>query len=225
MRIIVVAVLATVAVLAMVGVLLVFVFSQLTEDREDASARRTDRPTREDNPREGSVPEVAQELRLVAIVPSPRIVRLEGPGETERLTVQGYYSDRSVGDLDDGQGAPVSYSSSDPSVAEVDSRGAVTSIEVGGADITVTYKDLTATVPVFVWGSMQAVPPIDPERVLEVDGDGSAIVLNRVMVELEPGYDFAAAEQIAAQISGQVVFEFRTFPGYLSSSTRTAKAN
>ena len=35
------------------------------------------------------------------------------------------------------------------------------------------------------------------------------------MVELEPGYDFDAAEQIAAQISGQVVFEFRTFPGYL----------
>ena len=215
MRIIVVAVLATVAVLAMVGVLLVFVFSQLTEDREDASARRTDRSTREDNPREGSVPEVAQELRLVAIVPSPRIVRLDGPGETERLTVQGYYSDRGVGDLDDGSGATVSYSSSDPSVAEVDTRGFVTGLSAGGADIIVTYGDLVATVPVFVWGTMKAVPPIDPERLLEVSEDGSAIVLNRVMVELEPGRDAHDADEVATGIGGQVVFEYRTFRGYL----------
>ena len=215
MRIIVVAVLATVAVLAMVGVLLVFVFSQLTEDREDASARRTDRSTREDNPREGSVPEVAQELRLVAIVPSPRIVRLDGPGETERLAVQGYYSDRSVGELDDGSGATVSYSSSDPSVAEVDTRGFVTGLSAGGADIIVTYGDLIATVPVFVWGTMKAVPPIDPERLLEVSEDGSAIVLNRVMVELEPGRDAHDADEVATGIGGQVVFEYRTFRGYL----------
>ena len=139
-----------------------FVLSRSTEERDHVSTKQTDRSTsRDDDQGDEPVPEVAQELRLVGIVPSPRIVRLDGPGETERLTVQGYYSDRSMGDLDDGQGAPVSYSSSDPSVAEVDSRGAVTSVEVGGADITVTYKDLTATVPVFVWGSMQAVPPID----------------------------------------------------------------
>ena len=79
----------------------------------------------------------------------------------------------------------------------------------------VSYGDLTATVPVLVWGPMRSVPPVDPERLLEIADDGSAIVLNRVMVELEPGYDAMDAEDVAAEIDGQIVFEFRTFPGYL----------
>ena len=67
-------------------------------------------------------------------------------------------------------------------MAEVDSRGVVTGLAVGGADVVVSYGDLTATVPVFVWGPMRTVPPVDPQRLLEVSDNGSAIVLNRVMV-------------------------------------------
>ena len=215
-RIIAVAILATLAVLATLGGALFFIFNQFTEDRENVSARRADRSAqREDRQREAPVPKVDQELRLVAIVPLPRIVRLDGPAERERLAVRGYYSDRSVGDLDDASGVAVSFSSSDPSVAEVDSRGVVTGLQTGGADITVSYDGLTATVPVFVWGPMRAVPPVNPERVLEVDDDGSGIVLNRVMVELEPAYDASDANEVASQIAGRVAFEFSTFPGYL----------
>ena len=215
-RMIAVAVFATVAVLATVGVALVLILNQLTEGQEDASARRTDQSTqRVDADPQALVGEVEQEVRLVAIVPSPRIVRLDGPGETEQLSVRGYYSDRSESDLDDGALAAISYASSDPTVAQVDSHGVVTGLDTGGANIAVSYGDLAATVSVFVWGPMRAVPPIDPERVLEVSDDGSAIVLNRVMVELQPGYDVNDAEEVAGQIGGQVVFEYRTFPGYL----------
>ena len=156
-----------------------------------------------------------QEVRLVGIVPSPRIVRLDTPGDWRQLTVHGYYSDRSQSELDDDARSAISYSSSEPSVVQVDDSGVVTGLAMGGADIEVRYEDYAATVPVFVWGQMQAVPPFDPERVLEVSEDGSAIILNRVMVELEPSYDAGDAEEVAAAIGGQVIFAFRTFPGYL----------
>ena len=167
---------------------------------------------------------VKQEVRLVGIVTSPQTVWLDDVGDSERLSVRGYYSDRSVAGLDDGSGATVSYASTDPSVARVDSDGVVTGVKTGGADVMVSYGNLSAAVPVFVWGPAMEVPPIDPAKLLDVDDDGSAIVLNRVMVELEPGYDLKDASLVASEIDGQVVFEFRTFPGYLVEFTaRTAE--
>ena len=158
---------------------------------------------------------VKQEVRLVGIVPSPQIIRLDHTGNAITLSIQGYYSDQSVGDLDDGSGAALSYASSYPSVVQVDSDGIVTGKKTGGADVTVTYGSLEATVPVFVWGPMRAVPPHNPDLVLEVSDNGSGILLNRLMVELEPGYNFQDARRVASDIDGEVVFEFRTFPGYL----------
>ena len=158
---------------------------------------------------------IKQEVRLVGIVPSPQIIRFDHTGNAITLSIQGYYSDQSVGDLDDGSGVALSYNSSDPSVVKVAANGVVTAMKTGGADVTVTYGSLDATVPVSVWGPMRAVPPHDPDRVLEVSDNGSAILLNRLMVELEPGYDFKDARRVAFDIDGEVVFEFRTFPGYL----------
>ena len=208
-----------VALLALAAVALVIVFNDGADEREragDDPSERTDTPERRaERAPEEPTSEVEQEVALVGIVPSPRIVRLYGPGETATLTVRGYYSDRSERYLDEGAGPAISYSSSDSSVVEVDERGVVKGLESGGADIVVSYGDLTATVPVLVWGPMRSVPPVDPERLLEIADDGSAIVLNRVMVELEPGYAAMDAEDVAAEIDGQIVFEFRTFPGYL----------
>ena len=208
-----------VALLALAAVALVIVFNDGADEGEragDDPSERTDTPERRaERAPEEPTSEVEQEVALVGIVPSPRIVRLDGPGETETLTVRGYYSDRSERDLDEGVGATVSYSSSDSSVAEVDERGVITGLEPGGADIVVSFGDLTATVPVLVWGPMRSVPPVDPERLLEIEEGGAAIVLNRVMVELEPGHDATDAEEVAAEIDGQIVFEFQTFPGYL----------
>ena len=158
---------------------------------------------------------VTQEVRLVGIVPSPKIIRLDHTGDSERLSVRVYYSDQSMGDLEDGSGATVSYTSSDSSVVQVDSDGVVTGIKTGGTDVVVKYGSLSATVPVFVRGMVRTMPPINPDRLLEVGDDGSAIVLNRVVVELEPGYDSRDAERVASDIDGEVVFEFRTFPGYI----------
>ena len=159
--------------------------------------------------------EIAQEIQLVDIIPSPRIITLNGAGGSQRLTVQGFYSDGSIGELEADSGAAFSYTSSDSEVVQVSSDGVVSSIKAGGADITVTYGNFDAEVPVLVWGEVRQIPPIDPERLLEIDDDGSAIVLNRVMAELEPGYSAEDAAEVAASIGGEVIFEFRTFPGYV----------
>ena len=67
-----------------------------------------------------------------------------------------------MGDLDDGSGASLSYSTSDPSVAEVAADGVVTGKKTGAADVTVTYGSLEATVPVFVWGPDEGRPSPQP---------------------------------------------------------------
>ena len=203
-----------VAVLGFVALVAFAIVNYAVDKESDATAGSSDRSPRRDNGRpRTAAPE--QEVHLVGILPSPRIIRLDSTGESERLSVSGYFSDRTVNDLDDGSAATVSFNSSDPLVANVDSRGVVTGLAVGGADVVVSYGDLTATVPVFVWGPMRTVPPVDPQRLLEVSDDGSAIVLNRVMVELAPGYNADDAGEVAAEIEGQIAFEYRTFPGYL----------
>ena len=117
-----------------------------------------------------------------------------------------------------------SYTSSDVSVAQVDSDGLLTSVKAGGADVTVSYHSYTATVPVLIWGLVRSIPPIDSDRLLQVSDDGSLIVLNRVMVELKLGYGPADARQVASSIGGSVIFEFRTFPGYvIEFGARTEK--
>ncbi len=209
-----------VAIFAAAAAVVAIVLINADDDRSGGSTRRTanrsDLPPRSEAGPSGAISgQAGEEMRLVAIVPSPRIVRLDEPGDSQRLTVSGYYSDRSEADLERDALADVSYASSDPSVAQVDSRGVVTGVETGGADITVTYQDHTATVTVFVWGEMRTVPAFDSERLLETSDDGSAIILNRVMVELEPGREASDADEVAAQIGGSVLFAFRTFPGYL----------
>ena len=205
-------------IVAVAAVATVILLINDNDDRGGSSSRRTasrlDRPTQQEAG-QPTVDASEPEVRLVSILPSPRIIRLDAPGDSQRLAVRGYYSDRNRADLDDDALALVSYTSSDPAVVEVDSRGTVTGVTTGGADVTVSYRDHTATVSVFVWGEMRAVPPVDPERLLEVADDGSAIVLNRVMLELESGHDSNAAADLATQIGGEVVFAFRTFPGYL----------
>ena len=160
-------------------------------------------------------PTNGQEVRLVAIVASSRILRLDGPGDSAKLRVQGYYSDQGVRDLKVDSVAAFSFTSSDPSVAQIDANGVVTGIQIGGADITVTYRGLATTATVFVRGMTRTIPPIDPDRLLRLGDDGSAIVLNRVVVELQPGYESGDADLVARDIGGEVIFEFQTFPGYI----------
>ena len=159
--------------------------------------------------------DVEQEVRLVGIVTTPAIVRLDAPGDSQGLLLQGRYSDRSVGDLEEDYIGTVSYSSTNPSVARVGSSGIVTGMETGGTEISIHLQNFTAIVPVFVWGPVKEVPPVDMDRVLVIDDDGAGILLNRVMVELEPGYSASDAGQLASDIDGLVVFEYPPIDVYL----------
>ena len=189
-----------------------WVTAVIGSDDEDPATRI---PTVSSESGEDQATRFPQEVRMIDINPSPRIVTLNGEGQSQQLSVQGFYSDGTTGELAKISDAEFSYTSSDPSVAEVSADGLITSLKAGGADITVTYGGFDAEVPVLVWGEIRQIPPIDPERVLEIDDDGTAIVLNRVMVELEPGYGPADAEDLAAYAGGRIIFEYETFPGYI----------
>ena len=108
------------------------------------------------------VQEITHEVQLVGIVPSPRIVRLDDPGDSLQLSVQGYYSDGTLGELEDANGKTLTYTSSDPLAAQVSDDGVVTALEKGGADIEVGYVGFTAMVPVLVWGEVRRIPTIKP---------------------------------------------------------------
>ena len=184
------------------------VVGTVTPQQEETASGRTQPPQQD-------ILIVPQEIKLIDIIPSPRIVTLNGPGQSQRLTVQGFYSDGTTGDLVFEPGEEFFFASSDTSVVEVAPNGVVSSLKAGGADVLVAYRNLEAEVPVLVWGEVRQIPPIDPDRLLTIDEDGTAIVLNRVMVRLRPGYGPEDAARVAESVGGEVIFKFRTFPGYI----------
>ncbi|MCE2458199.1 MAG: S8 family serine peptidase [Dehalococcoidia bacterium] len=165
-----------------------------------------------DEPSEPSVPQV---VRLVGLVPSPGTVILNEVGDTDTLSVQGYYSDQSLADLALNF---VTHQSTDSGVVSVTPDGIVTANGPGGADIIVGFGNFKARVHAVVIGDIPTLPPIDSDMVGVIHGLGGdevRAVLNRVIVELEPGLGTSVAEEIAMALDGQVVFSYRTFPGYI----------
>ena len=169
--------------------------------------------------------EIPQQARMIGIITLPRTVQLDYGGDPVRLSVQGLYSDGGVGELENIPGETVSYTSSDAAVARVDSRGVVSGVKAGGADVVASYGGFESSVPIFVWAPVRPIPPVDQVRLLEVSEDGTAVVLNRVMVKLGPGYVPEDAWQLASIIGGNIVFEFRTFPGYIVDFDAHTKAD
>ena len=156
-----------------------------------------------------------EDVQMVDIVTNPRIISFDNPGESQQLTVQGFYSDGSVGELADLQGAQPFFAASEPGIVQVDSAGVVSGLEIGGADIVVSYGEHDTEVPVLVWGPVRHVPAPDLSKLVEVSDDGTAVLVNRVLVDLEPGYGDGDAEDLAAMINGQVIFQYLSFPGYV----------
>ena len=152
--------------------------------------------------------DVEQEVRLVGIVTTPQLSASMLREIHRGCCCRAATPDRSVGDLEEDYIGTVSYSSTNPSVARVGSSGIVTGMETGGTEISIHLQNFTAIVPVLVWGPVKEVPPVDMDRVLVIDDDGAGILLNRVMVELEPGYSASDAGQLASDIDGLVVFEY-----------------
>ena len=160
--------------------------------------------------------EVPQVVRLVALVPSPGTVVLGDVGDIADLTVQGYYSDLSLEDLDPDR---ISFESSDPSIVSVTPDGTVTAEAQGAADIVVRLGGTTERVHALVFGDIPTLPPIDPAMVGPIPDPELEIevraVLNRVIVELGSGYGEGDAVEIAEELGGEVIFSYRTFSGYV----------
>ena len=157
--------------------------------------------------------------RLVAISSFPQIVDIRGVEDSQQLLVRGSYSDGTVGELQETPDKTVKYASSNTETVRVTSAGFVSGVAIGGADIEVNYGEFTYTVPVIVWGQARKIPPIDPDMILRVKDSDLNVVVNRIMLELEPEYGGADAIEIAHGISGEVIFSFNTFPGYVVETT------
>ncbi len=157
---------------------------------------------------------VPQVVRLVALVPSPGTVILEDVGATGTLSVQGYYSDQTLADL---EADFITYESTDPSVVSVSPDGTVIANGAGGADIIIGFGSFTKSVHALVFGDIPELPPIDPAMVGVIPDLEEEVraVLNRVIVELRPGYDDSDADDIAEELGGEVVFSFNSFPGHM----------
>ena len=155
-----------------------------------------------------------QVVRLVALVPSPGNVILDDVGDSATLTVRGYYSDLTTEDLDKDF---ITYESTDPSVVSVSPDGVVTANDSGGADIIIRFGGFSRRVQALVFGDLPTFPPIDPDMVGTIPelGDDVRVVLNRVMVEMQSGYDIGDARNIASDLGGEVIFSFQTFPGHV----------
>ena len=156
-----------------------------------------------------SVPQV---VRLAALSTSPGNVILQDAGDSVQLTVEGYYSDLSRERLDEES---VDYMSTNPSVAMVSESGVVTAVMGGSADVIVERAGLSERVRVIVFGEIPTIPPIDPDMAGVIPDTDILAVLNRVIVELNPSYGDSDANDIASGLNGEVIFTYRSFPGYL----------
>ena len=152
-----------------------------------------------------------QVVRLVSLVPSHGAIILEDAGDSSTLNVRGYYSDLSLEDLDLDF---VTYESTDPTVVTVSQDGTVVAAGAGSADILIDFGGFSTRVHALVFGDIPAIPPIDPAMVGVIPGlDIEArAVLNRVIIELQPGYDVDTARDIALDLGGEVLFSYRTSP-------------
>ena len=157
---------------------------------------------------------VPQVVRLAGLVPSQGSVILDDVGDSATLSVQGYYSDQSLADLEVDF---ITYESTDPGVVSVSSDGVVTANGAGTADIITRFGDFERRVHTLALDDIPTLPPIDPSMVGPIPGLDEEVraVLNRVIIELSPGSDTSDAEDIAEELGGEVVFSYGTFPGYV----------
>ena len=146
-------------------------------------------------------PPAPQVVRLAALVPSPGSVILDDVGDSTALMARGYYSDQTLEELDADF---ITYESTDPGVVSVSPDGVVTATGAGGADVIVSFGGFSKRVHALVFGDIPTLPAIDPAMVGPMPGlEEVRAVLNRVIVELQPGYDTRDAEEIAAGLGGK----------------------
>ena len=160
------------------------------------------------------LPPTPQVVRLVSLVPSQGNIILDDVGDSAALSLKGYYSDLTLEDLDPDR---ITYESTNPAVASVSPDGVVTANDSGSVEILIQFGSFRKRVPVLIFGDIPTLPPIDPDMVGPIPGLDEEVraVLNRVIVELRPGYDRGDAQDIAADLGGTVLLSYNTFPGHV----------
>ena len=177
------------------------------DDEEDAGDRAERREERGDGDGAGEA-----EQELVWLLASKGMIRFLNVGESARVEPVGVFSDGTRQKLDPSL---VTFTNSDPSIIKVSSDGTVTAVGVGNAEISLKYQGLSNGVLATVYGNRFWFPPFDPTMAGTLPGSDTLVVLNRVMVELKATYTSDDADAIAAEISGQVLHSFSSFPGHL----------
>ena len=154
--------------------------------------------------------EVPQVVRLVALVPSPGTIVMDDVGDSTELTVQGYYSDLSLEDINPDL---ISYESTDPSIVSVSPDGTVTAEAQGATDIVIRLGGTTQRIHALVFGEIPTLPPIDPTMVGPIPGLEEEVnaVLNRVIIELGTRLDASDAQDVAEELSGELIFSHDVF--------------
>ena len=193
-----------------------------------AETRRssTDRNTRQEAPMpdisEVGATAVASETTHASPGPGAELVGLitkpRGPvffelGERIQLEVFGIYSDGASYPLPED--AQIVYASSQPEFVSIDPYEMMTATRNGGAEITATYGGFSARAPAAIFLPMQEIPPFDPELVYFTDDDGSAVILNRIIVHTENEYQRATSDRIATRHDATVIAEFANMDAFL----------
>ena len=161
------------------------------------------------------------DAELVGLITEPRGPIFTELGERIRLEVLGVYSDGIARPLADD--AQMAFSSSAPEFVSIDSRGMMTATGDGGADVVATYGGFSAHAPAVVFLPASEIPPIDPNMVYLME-DGSAIILDRLIVFTKDEYSGALARRIASRHNGDVIADFPSLDAFLveiSASTIT----
>ena len=143
----------------------------------------------------------------------PALITFINVGDSASLSIKGYYSNREIVDFD----GDISFSSTNPDSVSVDENGRVIALSSGGADIVASHGEFSVDVPIIVYGEIKFPPKVDPDMigiVSSIDPE-TPVVLNRVVVDMQPGCDFERARILAESIGGEVVFSFGSLNSHM----------
>ena len=142
--------------------------------------------------------------QLTGVTVRPTVINLTAPGETRTLRTGGLFEDGSTGPLPLFPGAGITFSSSEPDVAEVSYDGTLTASSTGATEIRVHFGPHITETPAH---ATVLIPREDPRPqdtaclYPHPDQEGMSISANRLKVTLYPEHN---TEQTAAAVADRL---------------------
>ncbi len=150
-----------------------------------------------------------------ALVVDPPMVTFLELDQSVAFQVKGMFPGGKIRPLPKGMRAGLSFTSDAPAVVSVTQEGQARALANGGADIEVTAGHLTARVPAIVALPAVTVPAPDPQKMFPLGTDGTAVVLNRVVIVGAKGHDPRMIDSLARRTNSRVVAGFGSLGAYL----------